>query len=400
MDARCYERAGRRDHRWPAVIPIAIALTGLVCGLRQADAQDAALLQRGRELYAAKKCAICHALEGKGGRVAGPLDDVGKRWKQDELFAFLKAPTKLHPRSAMPPTRGTDDEIATITALMMSKGAVPSVAAPEPSIYWGQQLFASKHCFHCHRIAGKGGRLGPALDDDAVAKMGRAFLVQHFQNPASALPRYAMPQIDVSGPEQQSLIFFIESLKQGQSLPAIVMPSPGEGDGQPTVIEGEALYHAAACYNCHAIGDRGTHVGPALDAFGLSGRKPDWLMKHLVKPDEVAPGTTMPVVQGTERQLKSLSLFLFAQKASTQPTAALGRQVFSQQNCGYCHGADGKSGRVGPNLVELKQPRSDAWILDHLQNPTAAVPNTTMPRIWAADWELQSLLEYLKSIRR
>lgn len=383
--------------RWlPTLLPAAAVLAGVMAGLRGAGAQET--VEQGRQLYTAKKCQICHTIGGKGGRVAGPLDDVGKRWKADQMFIFLKTPTRVHPRSAMPPTRGTDADIAAISAYMMSLGAEPRVVARESSIAWGQELFASKHCFHCHRIAGKGGRLGPALDA-ATATKSVAFLQAHFQNPAGSTPRYAMPIIDVSPAEQQSLVYFVQSLKPGAGLPAIVLPSPGEVSGEATVAEGEALYHAAACYNCHAIGGKGTHAGPALDAFGISGRKPEWLAKHFAQPDEVAPGTTMPIVQGTDRQLKSLSLYLFSLKAGVKPAVALGQQVFSQQNCGYCHGDDARGGRVGPTLRRLKEPRSDAWILEHLQNPTAVVPDTPMPRIWAADWELQSLLEHLKTIR-
>lgn len=354
----------------------------------------------GLQLYSDRKCSICHSLGGKGGRVAGPLDDVGKRWTEEKMQAFLASPTSVNKRSAMPPARGTAAELRDLSAYMVTLGATPQVVAAEPSIGWGQQLFASKHCLHCHRIGTKGGRLGPALDAQEVGKRSRDFLVQHFKNPATATPRYAMPFIEVSDAERESLIYFVESLKPGGAVPAIVLPSPGEGSGAPTVAEGEALYHAAACYNCHALGGNGTHAGPALDDFGASGRKVEWLVQHFRNPDQVAPGTSMPVVQGTDRQIQSLAQFLMAQKATFKPSAELGQKVYAQQNCGYCHGGDGKGGKPGPSLVNLKLPRTDAWILQHLRDPAAVVPETAMPRIYGADWELQSLLEYLKSIRK
>ncbi len=358
-------------------------------------------VERGKAVYAARKCSICHTLEGKGGRVAGPLDDVGKRWTAEKMIAFLTAPSSVNKRSAMPPTRASADEMQDLAAYMLSLGgAAPKGTAQEPSIAWGQQLFASKHCFHCHRVAGKGGRLGPALDDATVVKRSREFLTEHFKNPATATPRYAMPFIEVSEPEKQSLLYFMESLKPGGAAPVIALPSPAEVTGGPTVAEGEALYHAAACYNCHAIGGVGTHAGPALDDFGVSGRKPEWLVQHFQAPDQVAPGTTMPVVQGTERQIQSLSLYMMSLKAAMKPSRELGQKVYAQQNCGYCHADAGKGGRSGPSLVTLKEPRTDAWVLQHLRDPAGVVPNTTMPRIWGADWELQSLLEYLKSIRQ
>ena len=43
-----------------------------------AAAQDAALVKKGQEVYAAQKCSVCHAIAGKGGKQS-PLDGVGAK---------------------------------------------------------------------------------------------------------------------------------------------------------------------------------------------------------------------------------------------------------------------------------------------------------------------------------
>jgi mono/diheme cytochrome c family protein len=398
------ERTGRRlcGSRRPApLLAATLVLSPIAWSLGQIRAQgEDAGIARGKELYTQHKCAICHSIAGKGGNAGPALDDAGKKLTAEKMATFLREPASVNPDSAMPPMHGTPEEIQAVAAYMMSLGGTPRVVEPEPSIEWGQQLFASEHCFYCHQIGTKGGKLGPALDQEKEKRRTREFLKDHFKNPSSVTPGSVMPAIALNDRQVDSLIFYIESLKPGVPVPAIVLPSPGEGGNEPSVDEGEALYSAARCSSCHSIGAKGTFAGPALDYVGNSGRKLEWLLTHFQKPDEVAPGTFMPVVQGTDRQLRSLALYLLAQKAPITPSAELGLRIFGQRNCGYCHGADAKGTQTAPALAGAKATaRPDAWILDHFNNPSAVSPNTVMPRVWAAPWEMQSLLEYLKTLR-
>ena len=331
----------------------------------------------------------------------GPaLDDAGKKWTVDKLVAFLSAPSSVNPDSAMPPLHGTPEQIRAVAGYMMSLGGTPKVVAPEPDIAIGQQLFASEHCFYCHQIGNKGGKLGPALDQEAQRHRTPEFLATHFKNPSAVTPGSVMPAIVLNETQVQSLIFYIQSLKPGVPVPAIVLPSPGQGGTEPSVVEGEALYSAVNCSSCHTIGGKGTYVGPALDYEGNSGRTTEWLLAHFQRPDEVAPGTMMPVVQGTDRQLRSLAMFLLSQLTRIVPSAERGKQIYAQRSCGHCHGPNAQGTKTGPALAGAKgTARSDAWILEHFRNPSAVTPYSVMPRVWAAPWEMQSLLDYLKGLR-
>jgi mono/diheme cytochrome c family protein len=324
------------------------------------------------------------------------------RWTQPWRQFAGAVPARRHiPR----PWLGLLWTIGTVTGAVAFSLHVPPVVAPMDagSAEWktakGRQIFAQKNCFYCHRIGSRGGRLGPALERGNWRAAPPGFLLAHFRNPAAVVPGSVMPIIPISEAEAQSLIAYLTSLKPGAPAPVITLPAPAGSSARPTVEEGRTLYRAAACDNCHLIAGRGAAVGPALDSFGRSGRKEVWLLAHFRDPDEVAPGTPMPPVAGAPRQLRSLASYLISLRAVIPPTAALGQRVYAQRNCGYCHGPNGRGGRIGPRLAGARRPKwTDAWLFDHTRDPAAVTPNSRMPRVWASDWELQSLLEYLRML--
>lgn len=53
-----------------------------------ASAQDQMQIERGMKVYDEQKCAMCHAIGGKG-NAKGPLDDVGSRLTADEIRAWM-----------------------------------------------------------------------------------------------------------------------------------------------------------------------------------------------------------------------------------------------------------------------------------------------------------------------
>ena len=57
-----------------------------------AFAQGAA--EKGAAVYAASKCATCHALDGKG-MAKGPLDGIGSKLTADEIRAWIVTPAEM-----------------------------------------------------------------------------------------------------------------------------------------------------------------------------------------------------------------------------------------------------------------------------------------------------------------
>jgi mono/diheme cytochrome c family protein len=59
-----------------------------------AEAQDAALIKKGQDVYDAQKCAVCHSVAGKGSKT-NPLDGVGAKLSSDDIHAWITDPVAM-----------------------------------------------------------------------------------------------------------------------------------------------------------------------------------------------------------------------------------------------------------------------------------------------------------------
>ena len=59
-----------------------------------ANAQDAALIKKGQDIYNAQKCAVCHSVGGKGSK-ANPLDGIGAKLSADDIRAWITDPVAM-----------------------------------------------------------------------------------------------------------------------------------------------------------------------------------------------------------------------------------------------------------------------------------------------------------------
>ena len=87
----------------------------------------------------------------------------------------------------MPQSNRPDHEILQIIAYLRNMGAVaPTESAPTGNVANGEQLFA-KQCQNCHRVAGKGGRLGLDLSRVGSART-QAAMVREIRTPHEWIP--------------------------------------------------------------------------------------------------------------------------------------------------------------------------------------------------------------------
>ena len=71
-----------------------LTLTALVTAVGFATAVPAAgqdAVKKGLEVYAAQKCAVCHAIAGKGSKT-NPLDGVGAKLSTDDIKQWITHP--------------------------------------------------------------------------------------------------------------------------------------------------------------------------------------------------------------------------------------------------------------------------------------------------------------------
>lgn len=69
----------------------------VVCGLcmgARVVADDAAQVEKGKALFTAQKCTLCHSIAGKG-NPKGALDEIGSKLKADEIRQWLTSPKEM-----------------------------------------------------------------------------------------------------------------------------------------------------------------------------------------------------------------------------------------------------------------------------------------------------------------
>ncbi len=82
----------------PAVIIIcgaALLVTGVAIALSLDSTED-----RGMEVYAMQKCALCHSVSGIGGKKMA-LDGVGSRLKPEDLRKWVQSPRSMKADTTM-----------------------------------------------------------------------------------------------------------------------------------------------------------------------------------------------------------------------------------------------------------------------------------------------------------
>src|SRR5262249_33926701 len=114
--------------------------------------------ERGQKLFADKKCATCHAVTGRGGKIGPALGGRAHHVSLTEFAALMwnHGPpmwTRMKERRIEVPQL-TGQEMADIVAYLYTSHYFDAVTGQAAR---GQQLVQGKGCVTCHSIRGKGG---------------------------------------------------------------------------------------------------------------------------------------------------------------------------------------------------------------------------------------------------
>jgi putative heme-binding domain-containing protein len=146
---------------------------------------DRAGIRDGMALFRSR-CSDCHGLDATGYRGPDLMAVIAGGAPDERLFQTIR---KGVPGTEMPSTNMRDDEIFQVLAYLHNIGTVAPSDTPTGNVAHGSELFASQ-CTTCHRVAGKGGRLGPDLTRVGAAR-SRAALVREIRAPNEVLaPNY------------------------------------------------------------------------------------------------------------------------------------------------------------------------------------------------------------------
>jgi mono/diheme cytochrome c family protein len=256
----------------------------------------------------------------------------------------------------------------------------------------GAALFEAKGCRSCHQLYGRGGNLGPALDNEGLKVAGQLpmahivgphtlpqWLREHFDDPQHVVAGSRMPQPGLSRDETTALTTYILSLQE-RDLPESYL-SPERhlevyAEAHPTPRTGEQLY-ATFCTTCHDTGTFGRwdkffktfvpairgetyrriadpgyvaaniregRAGTIMPPWGLGagGLREDEILaltKYLLGREDLTAAEVAPRPVGT---------WSVAQVHTGEGDAAHGLRLFNK-NCSGCHGAAG-AGKYAPSL--------------------------------------------------
>lgn len=77
-------------------------------------------VEKGKRLYEEKRCGLCHAIGGKGGKMGPDISYVGSERDRDWIIRYFKDPKGTMEGAKMLPVKGTDEEISALADYMLS----------------------------------------------------------------------------------------------------------------------------------------------------------------------------------------------------------------------------------------------------------------------------------------
>jgi mono/diheme cytochrome c family protein len=327
----------------------------------------------GWSVYADKGCGRCHAVRGIGGS-GGP--DLG-RVKSGTAFFDIGAAMWNHLPKMGERMRATGVERPRLTPLEASN----LIAFIYTAQYFdetgdprrGEALFSAKACVTCHRVGGRGGVTGPALDPWKRANspvLVAAAMWNHAPRMAEEFKEAGTRRPTLTGRELLDIIAYIGSAAEataGETQQVV----PG------TPERGRALFAEKKCATCHAVGGKGPRVGPDL---GREGHHVS-LTEFASRMWNHAPGMTakmremkIDVPQLSGQQMADILAYLFTSRYFERAgSAKRGEALLQSKGCLGCHAVAGKGATVGGDFARSALVGSPDRLVAGMWNHGAAM---------------------------
>jgi putative heme-binding domain-containing protein len=143
---------------------------------------NAESIRSGMTLYRVR-CADCHGLDAKGYRGPDLMAALAGGMSDERVFQTMR---KGVSGTEMPPSTAPDDDLLLVIAYLRKIGTVAPSDRPIGNVENGARLFAAQ-CANCHRVAGRGGRIGPDLTRIGASR-SHAALVREIRMPSEWVP--------------------------------------------------------------------------------------------------------------------------------------------------------------------------------------------------------------------
>jgi mono/diheme cytochrome c family protein len=161
----------------------------------------------------------------------------------------------------MPPIKAGDDDLDALTLYVLSFTGedlsayyVSMKTIPGPAA--GRRLFQEKGCLSCHSVGGKGGIIGPALDE-VGKRHDPQWIIAHFRSPQAVSPGSLMPQFNFSEQELRALTEFLLSFSDTNVIGFLNVPA-----SVSAAERGRGVYKKYGCAGCHGPAGKGGIPNP------------------------------------------------------------------------------------------------------------------------------------------
>jgi mono/diheme cytochrome c family protein len=240
-----------------------------------------------------------------------------------------------------------------LTPLLASAQQPPPVTqpfAPAWGMLAGWDVFAKKGCGQCHSLRGMGPVTGPDLGrvttGTSFFDIGAA-MWNHLPRMGERMRAERLDRPTLTAREFADLAAFIFTAQYY--------------DEQGNPRNGERIFTAKGCAQCHVVGGAGGTGGPSLDGMKRANSPvlvaaAMWNHGPEMAAAMKAKGITRPTLQPAEL----LDLIAYVVGAARDPggetsqvipgTPERGEKIFAERHCRTCHAVNGKGGRVGPDL--------------------------------------------------
>ena len=359
----------------------------------------------GRRVFETKGCVQCHTVgEGRAENQVGPdLAEKAASWSDLMRFAGMlwnhlpEMSEEMHLR-AIERVTFSPEEMGKLTAYLFHVKLV----GPPGDANRGRDLFEQRLCVRCHQFKGRGGTVGPRLDE--LKNFSSAFFLartlwNHGPEMADKMKELGITQLRLGTDDVSDIVAF---LRNGAGTPA-PLELAYTASGTPRL--GEILFREKGCARCHASAGSGGTIGPDLirrtpnlniselaGAFWNHGAPMRAKMKEL--------GVPYPVF--SDADMSNLIAYLaFIQYSGPRGDPTKGKEIFREKSCSECHPVAGEGPKVGPDLASSDATRSvpdwAAAMWNHA--PAMGEKLREVGRAWPhfdAD-EMRDVVEFLRS---
>jgi cbb3-type cytochrome c oxidase subunit III len=295
----------------------------------------------------------------------------------------------------------------------------------------GMELYEGKSCGSCHELKGRGGTLGPALDNEGAKSRHQLIMANlepphtawrwhqaHFRDPGAVVADSQMTNPTVTNREALALTVYMLALWERDVPESYLAPDKIEQKFHamnPAPLPAAEVYQEY-CTACHGDGAYGrwdktlARFIPAIRGPLAATATPEYLEANIAQG---RPGTLMPAwaaqaggllpqeISGLVDYLRAGAAPTVVSSAGIVPGDAGHGGVLFAQNCAGCHGPAGRAG-TAPELANpvFLSSASDAFIVTTVRNGRAGTAMPAFQRRGAAalsDTEIGDLLAYIRS---